>query len=170
MQQCGVEDKWDMYKPASLRRLDVLWAVQSSLALVNPFISRALETPVVGLFGYTNPKRSGPYRLYQDLVVDGYADHSYGIHVAQMAGLPRDVTDRASEILRNLESSDLDIHKNLPDEAGSAASQIGLFEVRDDRLREKIRTLDLQTMTPLQAMQILDELKRAIDAGGTEDA
>jgi heptosyltransferase I len=38
-------------------------------------ISRALETPVVGLYGYTNPKRSGPYRLYEDLVVDGYAKH-----------------------------------------------------------------------------------------------
>jgi len=36
-------------------------------------IARALETPVVGLFGYTNPKRFGPYRKYTDLVVDGYA-------------------------------------------------------------------------------------------------
>ncbi len=36
-------------------------------------IARALETPVVGLYGYTNPKRSGPYRKYQELVVDGYA-------------------------------------------------------------------------------------------------
>ncbi len=36
-------------------------------------IARALETPVVSLYGYTNPKRSGPYRRYEDLVVDGYA-------------------------------------------------------------------------------------------------
>ena len=38
-------------------------------------IARAVETPVVSLFGRTNPKRSGPYRAYQDLVVDGYADY-----------------------------------------------------------------------------------------------
>lgn len=36
-------------------------------------IARALDVPVVGLYGYTNPKRTGPYRKYQDLVVDGYA-------------------------------------------------------------------------------------------------
>ena len=103
-------------------------------------------------------------------VVDGFADHSYGIHVAQMAGLPRDVTDRATEILHNLESSDLDIHKNLPVDDGPETPQIGLFEVRDDRLRKKISGLDLQSLTPLQAMQILDDLKRDIDSGSSDDS
>lgn len=59
-----------------VRRL--LWLLDGSVLTVSPdtgplHISRALETPVVGLFGYTNPKRTGPYRRYQDLVVDGYA-------------------------------------------------------------------------------------------------
>jgi heptosyltransferase I len=62
----------------NLRRL--VYLVDGSDLLVSPdtgplHISRALETPVVGLYGYTNPKRSGPYRLYEDLVVDGYARH-----------------------------------------------------------------------------------------------
>lgn len=62
----------------NLRRL--VYLIDGSELLVSPdtgplHISRALETPVVGLFGYTNPKRTGPYRLYQDLVVDGYARH-----------------------------------------------------------------------------------------------
>lgn len=95
-------------------------------------------------------------------VVDGFADHSYGIHVAQMAGLPREVTDRANEILRNLESSDLVVHTKLPGEQASTAPQLGLFEVRDDRLRDEIRKLDIQSMTPLQALQALDELKRTV--------
>lgn len=61
-----------------LRRL--VWILEGSALLVSPdtgplHIARALETPVVGLFGYTNPKRSGPYGAYQDLVVDGYAEH-----------------------------------------------------------------------------------------------
>lgn len=59
-----------------LRRL--VWLLDGSALVVSPdtgplHIARALEVPVVGLYGYTNPKRTGPYRLYQDLVVDGYA-------------------------------------------------------------------------------------------------
>jgi len=60
----------------NLRRL--VYLVDGADVLVSPdtgplHIARALETPVVGLYGYTNPKRSGPYRKYEDLVVDGYA-------------------------------------------------------------------------------------------------
>ena len=62
----------------NLRRL--MYLVDGADLLVSPdtgplHIARALETPVVGLYGYTNPKRSGPYRKYTDLVVDGYARH-----------------------------------------------------------------------------------------------
>jgi len=61
-----------------LRRL--MWIVDGSTLLISPdtgplHIGRALGTPVVGLYGYTNPKRSGPYKAYDDLVVDGYAEH-----------------------------------------------------------------------------------------------
>lgn len=61
-----------------LRRL--VWILEGSTLLLSPdtgplHVARALGTPVVGLFGYTNPKRSGPYGAYQDLVVDGYAEY-----------------------------------------------------------------------------------------------
>lgn len=59
-----------------LRRL--VGILDGSALVISPdtgplHIARALETPVVGLYGYTNPKRTGPWRKYQDLVVDGYA-------------------------------------------------------------------------------------------------
>ena len=59
-----------------LRKL--VWLLDGSRLVISPdtgplHIARALETPVVGLYGYTNPKRTGPWRRYQDLVVDGYA-------------------------------------------------------------------------------------------------
>ena len=59
-----------------LRRL--LWIVEGSALLVSPdtgplHIARAIGTPVVSLFGHTNPKRSGPYQAYEELIVDGYA-------------------------------------------------------------------------------------------------
>ncbi|MDH5589162.1 MAG: glycosyltransferase family 9 protein [Gemmatimonadota bacterium] len=61
-----------------LRRL--LWLLDGCVLTVSPdtgplHISRAVGTPVVGLYGHTNPKRYGPYRAFQDLVVDGYARH-----------------------------------------------------------------------------------------------
>ena len=61
-----------------LRRL--VWILEGSALLLSPdtgplHVARALGTPVVGLFGYTNPKRSGPWGAYQDLVVDGYAEY-----------------------------------------------------------------------------------------------
>jgi heptosyltransferase I len=59
-----------------VRRL--VWLLDGCALTISPdtgplHISRALETPVIGLYGTTNPKRTGPYRMYQDLVVDGYA-------------------------------------------------------------------------------------------------
>jgi heptosyltransferase I len=82
-----------------LRRL--VWVLEGSALTISPdtgplHISRALGTPVVGLFGYTNPKRSGPYRLYQDLVVDGYAEHpgeDYPIEHAYRNGMERVTVD-----------------------------------------------------------------------------
>lgn len=61
-----------------LRRL--AWILDASDLLISPdtgplHIGRALGTPSVGLFGYTNPKRTGPYRAFEDLVVDGYAEY-----------------------------------------------------------------------------------------------
>ena len=72
----------------NLRRL--VYLVEGSDVVVSPdtgplHIARALDTPVVGLYGYTNPKRTGPYRKYEDLVVDGYArspDEDYPISMA----------------------------------------------------------------------------------------
>jgi heptosyltransferase I len=59
-----------------VRRL--LWLLDGSALVVSPdtgplHVARALEVPVVGLYGYTNPKRYGPYRKYEELLVDGYA-------------------------------------------------------------------------------------------------
>ena len=86
-----------------LRRL--VWILDGSALAISPdtgplHIARALETPVVGLFGYTNPKRSGPYRLYRDLVVDGYATHpgeDYPIEHAYRNGMGRVTVDAVLE-------------------------------------------------------------------------
>jgi heptosyltransferase I len=80
-----------------LRRL--LWLVDGSELLITPdtgplHIARAIDKPVVSLFGRTNPKRSGPYRKFQDLVVDGYARYPGEGYSA--APVPRDGMERVT--------------------------------------------------------------------------
>jgi DNA mismatch repair protein MutS len=108
-------------------------------------------------------------------VIPGFADHSYGIQVAQMAGLPSEITERAKLILKNLEDAGLtlrnvdgkkqltkeDVRRRLR-EAGEDL-QMTLFEVKDDALREMIRSLELEHITPLEALQHLARLKAYIE-------
>ncbi|MDZ7780927.1 MAG: glycosyltransferase family 9 protein [Gemmatimonadota bacterium] len=86
-----------------LRRLT--WILDGSQLLISPdtgplHVARALGTPVVGLFGYTNPKRSGPYGAFQDLVVDGYAAYpgeDYPITPRYRDGMGRVTVDAVLE-------------------------------------------------------------------------
>lgn len=109
-------------------------------------------------------------REYDDKVIflhkvnPGRADHSYGIQVAQMAGLPLFVTNRAKEVLNNLESKELTPYeikkerlKKLKQENDN---QIGLFEFRDDKLRSEIDNIELNNLTPIEALNKLSEIKK----------
>lgn len=86
-----------------LRRL--AWILEGSALLISPdtgplHIGRALGTPVVGLFGHTNPKRSGPYGVGPDLIVDGYANfpgEEYPIMSAYRDGMKRITVDHVLE-------------------------------------------------------------------------
>lgn len=90
-------------------------------------------------------------------IVPGGADRSYGIHVAQLAGLPRDIINRANEILEDLE-------RHAPTTAVEpshlkAAQQIALFPETSPVL-EELEKLDVTSMTPLEAINKLYEWKR----------
>jgi len=104
--------------------------------------------------------------IFLHKVVPGFADHSYGIQVAQMAGLPEEITERAKKILRNLEESELNVYssgKQIKGRIPPPDIQMTLFEVKDERLREDIRKLDVENMTPLEALQRLAELKKRVE-------
>jgi DNA mismatch repair protein MutS len=101
-------------------------------------------------------------------IVSGPSDQSYGIHVAKLAGIPRPVIERAKEILFNLEKKELDA-AGLPKIAYHSSkprdrSQMLLFEGDRERealenLREEIENRDLNSITPLEALSFLNELK-----------
>jgi DNA mismatch repair protein MutS len=105
--------------------------------------------------------------IFLHKVLPGFADHSYGIQVAQMAGLPEEVTDRAKSVLKNLESSELIVRdKRLTEGKGKNKEEIvqmAMFEVKDDKLRTELRSIDIEHMTPLEAMQTLAALKRKVE-------
>jgi DNA mismatch repair protein MutS len=97
-------------------------------------------------------------------VVPGRSDRSYGIQVARLAGLPTSVIRRAREILTGLEQDEL-TRGGRPTIAGATAStgpqqQLGLFQAPpDERLRDRLREIDINGLTPLQALTLLAELK-----------
>lgn len=90
-------------------------------------------------------------------IVPGGADRSYGIHVAQLAGLPKPVITRANEVLMELESG----HAPRKDKAsrGRKVQQLPLL-TPDSLLREELARIDVDSMSPLEAITKLYELKR----------
>jgi DNA mismatch repair protein MutS len=98
-------------------------------------------------------------------VVPGRSDRSYGIHVARLAGLPPAVVARAREILNGLERDELSRggRPSLNVSGSDATRQLGLFQapaVVDDALRVRLRSLDIDNLTPLQALSLLADLRR----------
>ena len=104
--------------------------------------------------------------IFLHKVTPGGADHSYGIQVGQMAGLPLPVTNRAKEILQNLESKELtpyEIKKAKLAKRKEDEFQISMFEFKDDELRKEISDISIDNITPLDALRKLDDLKRKVD-------
>lgn len=94
-------------------------------------------------------------------IIAGAADKSYGIHVAQLAGVPREVNERAEEILKQLEAQH--VEKPSPQSAIESPQsknghfQMTLFETIDHPLLEAIRKVDLNDTTPLEALQLIQD-------------
>src|SRR5260221_4575980 len=95
-------------------------------------------------------------------IVPGGADKSYGIHVAQLAGIPRQVVRRAEEVLEELErKGDARARKRAMREiAMPAALQLTLFATEPDPIVEELKALAVDELTPLEALTRLYELQR----------
>ena len=91
----------------------------------------------------------------------GSASHSYGIEVARLAGLPTPVLGRAREVLADLEEGELlrlDAPGGSPDTPGNATGQLDLLSVVSNPVVERLQKIDVNSLTPLDALAILDEL------------
>ncbi len=113
-------------------------------------------------------KEVGDQILFTHKVVTGHTDHSFGIHVAQMAGLPPTVVSTARTVLQQLETGTHDPSRSARTPAVirhdlERAGQLTMFEIKDDDLREKVRQIDINSMTPLEALRALAELKETLN-------
>jgi DNA mismatch repair protein MutS len=108
-------------------------------------------------------KESGGTIVFLRRVVEGSASKSYGIEVARLAGLPRTVTERAREILSNLEANELDVTgkpkfaRHLP--SRKVAPQPTLFEAANDAVVDELRNLEPEGLSPEQSVEVLRRLK-----------
>jgi DNA mismatch repair protein MutS len=99
---------------------------------------------------------------------EGGSKHSFGIHVAKMAGMPRSVVERSAEILKELEQKSIDTG-NLDQKVRqlSAPVQLSFFDAETDpkllEVQEALEDLDPNQLTPIECMLKLDELKKMLD-------
>jgi DNA mismatch repair protein MutS len=99
--------------------------------------------------------------------MQGGTEHSFGIHVARMAGMPQEVLKRADEILQKLETSE---HENLAKNLTASTTkdttvQLGFVHLNDPlllQIKEDILNINIDNLTPVEALLKLNEIKKLL--------
>ena len=127
-----------------------------------------LEGKLPGVKNYCiTVKEEGEDIIFLRKIKRGGADHSYGIQVARLAGLPNKVIKRSTAILKKLNAADIAKKtRKLADEAKEAAEeeavQIDMFNIKENQIIDDINKIDVMSLTPIQALQTLFDLQNKI--------
>ena len=114
-------------------------------------------------------KEVGKKILFLRKLVEGGSEHSFGIHVAKLAGMPEQVLLRAEDMLSQLEASHELADKKTPkskkvkEVVGSGEMQLSFFQLNDpvlEQIREELVSIDINTLTPVEALMKLNEIKK----------
>ncbi len=123
-----------------------------------------MEEQLTGVRNYSIAvKRHGEDITFLRRIVRGPADESYGIEVAKLAGVPDAVVARAREILEELNANGAVVQR-APTTAAEDNGQLSLLPTADNELIRRLRELDVNVLTPIEAMQALYELNREAQA------
>ncbi|MFZ0951009.1 MAG: DNA mismatch repair protein MutS [Candidatus Sulfotelmatobacter sp.] len=123
-----------------------------------------LAEQLAGVKNYhVSVKETGGGIVFLRKVEPGAADRSYGIEVAKLAGLPNEVITRAREVLAEHESVERLATDHLSPGATPPPTQLTIFTPLSQPVLEKLREVDLNRLTPLEALNLLAELKRQIE-------
>lgn len=112
-------------------------------------------------------KEVGKKVLFLRKLEPGGTEHSFGIHVAKMAGMPSAVVNRAKEVLKSLEDSHQTTDKKKKSSATTTINdmQLSFFQLDDpvlEQVKEEIEDIDIDTLTPVEALLKLHEIKKVI--------
>ena len=123
-----------------------------------------LENKIEGVKNYCiSVKEKGEDVIFLRKILRGGADGSYGIHVAKLAGVPYAVVNRAKEVMKQLEDADIskkhtkDIKKSAP-----VIGQVDMFNLKGAKIADELERLDLNGVTPIDALNILYKLKEEL--------
>jgi DNA mismatch repair protein MutS len=109
-------------------------------------------------------KEAGSKILFLRKLVEGGSEHSFGIHVAKLAGMPSQVIQRANKILKQLENSHAGQTKEkVPSGPTVEDMQLSFFQLNDpvlEQIREELVSIDINTLTPVEALIKLNEIKK----------
>lgn len=114
-----------------------------------------MENELSGIKNYNIAvKKRGDDIIFLRRIVRGGADDSYGIEVAKLAGIPSAITDRAKQILKKTLEEGITITKTVKENESQLSMEFGL----SSELLDELKTLDVNTLTPIECMSILSEL------------
>ena len=116
----------------------------------------ALEGEIAGVRNYNiSAKKQGGTLVFLRKIVRGATDDSYGIEVAKLAGLPEAIIRKANEFLAEYEAADGPVRgASLPDE------QFSMADFNSDKIRQILDATDINNLTPIEAINLLSELKK----------
>ena len=118
-----------------------------------------LENKVSGVKNYNIAvKKRGDNITFLRRIVPGCADGSYGIEVAKLAGVPNSVVERAKVVLKEIESESGRPIVFEEKSKENESLQISFSSNNDEAIRNKLKNIDINTLTPIEAMQTLYEL------------
>lgn len=104
--------------------------------------------------------------LFLRKLVEGGSEHSFGIHVAKMAGMPKQVVDKSKLIMKRLEKAHSSEGKpKVTESSNDEDLQLSFFQLDDpilERIRDEIKDLDINSLTPVEALMKLNEIKKVI--------
>ena len=157
--------------------LSIAWAVLEYIADKNKIGAKTLfathyheltelEGKLSGVKNYCiSVKEDGDDIIFLRKIKRGGADHSYGIQVARLAGLPNVVIKRSKEILKQLNAADITkkakkIAESSKDNLENTGAQLDMFNIKENQILDELDKLDIMSMSPIEALQTLFELQK----------
>ena len=152
--------------------LSIAWAVAEYIADINKCGAKTLfathyheltelENKLEGIKNYSIAvKEKGEDIIFLRKIVKGRTDESYGVHVARLAGVPKEVTKRANQILNTLErKSIIGSKKEEKEDKKQVTGQLGMFNFKLAEIAQELDKVNLNELTPIDALNTLVKIK-----------